>query len=117
MSNINLPECVACKVVIGNKKGYVITLYRSPSQNQSEFEHFLSELEHFLLSLENLLFNIRSKDPAFTILVGDFNARSKSWLVHDFTNNKSTQIESMSSMYCFSQIRTNTDPPKFIILH
>ena len=41
MGNISLPECLACEIVIGKKKGYVITLYRSPSQNQGEFEHFL----------------------------------------------------------------------------
>ena len=79
------------------KKGYVITLYRSPSQNQSEFEHFL-------LSLKNLLRNVRSKDPAFTILLGDFNARSKSWWVHDITNSEATQIESISLLYGFSQL-------------
>ena len=72
-------------------------LYRSPSQNQSEFEHFL-------LSLENLLCNIRSKDPAFKILLGDFNSRSKSWWVHDITNNEGTQIESISSLYGFFQL-------------
>ena len=49
----------------------MITLYCSPSQSQGEFEHFL-------LSLENHLGNIRNKDPAFEILLGDFNARSKS---------------------------------------
>ena len=97
MSNIHLPECLACEIVIGKKKGYVVTLYRSPSQNQSEFEHFL-------LSLVNLLCNVRIKDPAFTILLGDFNARSKSWWVHDITNNESTQIESISSLYGFSQL-------------
>ena len=79
------------------KKGYVITLYRSPSQNQSEFEHFL-------LSLKNLLRNVRSKDPAFTILLGDFNARSKSWWVHNVTNNKGTETESISLLYGFSQL-------------
>ena len=75
----------------------MITLYRSLSQNQSEFEHFL-------LSLEKLLCNIRNKDPAFTVLLGDFNARSKSWWVHDITNNEGTQIQSISSMYSFSQL-------------
>ena len=71
MSNINLPECLACGIVIGNKKGYMITLYRSPSQNQSEFEHFF-------LSLENLVCNLRSKDLDFAFLLGSLNARSKS---------------------------------------
>ena len=71
ISNINLLECLACEFVISKKEGYVITLYHSPSQNQSEFEHFL-------LSLENILCNITNKHPAFTILLGEFNARSKS---------------------------------------
>ena len=83
MSNINLLECLACKIVIGKKKGYVTALHRSPSQNKSEFEHFLP-------SLGKLLCNIRSKDPAFTILLDDFNARSKNWWVHYITNSKGT---------------------------
>ena len=75
----------------------MITLYRSPSQNQSEFEHFL-------LSLKNLLRNVRSKDPAFTILLGDFNARSKSWWVHDVIKIEGTPIDSISLLYDFSQL-------------
>ena len=89
MSNENLPESLACEIVIGKRKMYVITLYRSPSQNRSEFEYFL-------LSLEKLLCNLRKKDPAFTILLGDFNARRKSWWVHDITNSEGTQIEFIS---------------------
>ena len=75
----------------------MITLYRSPSQNQNEFEHFL-------LSLENILCNKRNKDPVFTILLGDFNARSKNWLVHNITNNEGTQIMSISLLYGFPQL-------------
>ena len=97
MSNISLLEYLACEIVIGKKKGYVITLYRSPSQNQGEFQHFL-------LSLENLLGNTRNQDPAFTILLGDFTSRSKSWWVHDVTNNDGIQIESISSLYGLSQL-------------
>ena len=33
MNNVNLPEYLVCEIVIGKKKGYVITLYCSPSQN------------------------------------------------------------------------------------
>ena len=73
----------------------MITLYCSLSQNQGEFEYFL-------LPLENLLGNIRYQDSAFTILLGDFNVRSKSWWVHSITNNESTEIESISPIYEFS---------------
>ena len=97
MSNINLSECLACEIVIGKKKEYVITLYCSSSQNQSKFEYFL-------LSLENLLCNIRNKDSAFTTLMSDFNVGPKSWWVHDITNNEGTQTESISLLYGFSQL-------------
>ena len=88
-NNRSLSECLTWKIVIGKKKGYVITLYQSPSENQGEFEHFI-------LSLENLPGNMRNQDPAYTILYGDFNARSKSWWVHDIIINEGTQIESIS---------------------
>ena len=93
MSNLSVPKCLTCEIVIGEKKGYLITLYCSPSQ-----------FEHFLLSLENLLGNIRNQDPAFTILLSDFNIRSESWWVHDFINSEGAQIESIGSLYGFSQL-------------
>ena len=92
MSNKSLSEFLACEIVIEKKKGYVITLYHSPDQNYGEFEYFL-------LSLENLLGDIRNEDPAFTILIAEFNTRSKSWWVHGITNNESTRTESLSSLF------------------
>ena len=90
MSNINLTECLACESVIGKKKEYVITFYRSPIQNQSEFEHFL-------LSLENLLCNIRNKDPALqfywvTVMPG--------LRVGGFTTSQTTKVHKLSLSVC-----------------
>ena len=59
---------------------------------------------NILLFLKNLLGNIRYQDPAFKILLGDFNARSKSWWVHGIINNEGKQTESISSLYGFSQL-------------
>ena len=39
--NISLAECLGCEIIIAKKKGFVINLYRSLSQNQGEFVHFL----------------------------------------------------------------------------
>ena len=36
----NLNECVIFEVFIKNKRGYVVLLYRSPSQTQDEFDIF-----------------------------------------------------------------------------
>ena len=71
--NINfLNECSLCEVTFDNKKGYITVLYRSSSQSSSEFDNILS-------GFENMLNVISSFKPDFLIILGDFNARSKSW--------------------------------------
>ena len=60
-SNSYLSECVTLEVTISNKKGYVITLYKFPSQTSDEFDFFIS-------NLEKLLINITSFDPHFDLI-------------------------------------------------
>ena len=45
-SNSYLSECFTLEVTISNKKGYIITLYRSPSQTSDEVDSFISNLEN-----------------------------------------------------------------------
>ena len=40
---LNLNECFALEINILNKKGYVISLYRSPSQSKDDLDQFLLE--------------------------------------------------------------------------
>ena len=71
--NINfLSECLLCEVTVNNKKGYIAVLYRSPSQTNTVFNDFIS-------SFEKLLQELSALNPDFSIVLGDFNARSKSW--------------------------------------
>ena len=65
----SLPECLVCEVTIQNKKGYVAVMYRSPSQSSIEFESFLS-------GFEDMLSSILFSKSQFTVILGDFNARS-----------------------------------------
>ena len=71
----NLNECVVIELNINNKKGYIISLYRSPSQSTDEFEEFL-------IRFDQTLHNICSLNPSFTMILGDFNAKSTSWYDH-----------------------------------
>ena len=41
-SNSNLSECLTLEVTTGNKKGYVIILYRSPSQTSDKPQSFIN---------------------------------------------------------------------------
>ena len=57
--------------VIKNKKGYVISLYRLPSQTKNEFDMFL-------INFEQLIGDIIAKNSLF-VITGDFNVRSTNW--------------------------------------
>ena len=55
-----------------NKKVIVSVIHRSPNQNISEFDLFLSNFEKFLS-------DINKHKPFLSIITGDFNARSSWW--------------------------------------
>ena len=108
-SNSYLSECLTLEVTISNKKGYVITLYRSPSQTSDEYESFISNLKKFLA-------NIIIFDPYSVILLGDFNAKSKSWSVNDSILGEGTILENFTSLYEMD-ICSNTYFKAFLKLH
>ena len=84
------PQCLLCQINISNKKGYIIVLYRSPSQTSTEFNNF----QH---NLEKILSDVKQLGSTFLIVLGDFNAKSKTWWTHDITTNEGVQIESLTS--------------------
>ena len=106
-SNSYLSECLTLEVTISNRKVYVITLYRSPSQTSDEFQSFIS-------NLEKLLININSFDPHFVILLGDFNAKSKSWSNNDTTAEEDTILENLTSLFELNQLISH---PTYTLQH
>ena len=94
-------------ITISNRKDYVITLYRPPSQTSDEFQSFTSNLEKFLI-------NINSFDPHFVILLGDFNAKSKSWSINDTTTEEGTILENVTSLFGLNQLISD---PTHILQH
>ena len=93
----SLKECLLLEVFIGNKKRFVLSLYRSPSQSQEGFYDFL-----FLL--DQLLSNIVSQNPTFLLVTGDFNARNSSWRKNDCITREGNKIESLTCSYGLSQL-------------
>ena len=92
-----LPECLVCEVSIQNKRGFLVTMYRSPSQSHDCFQNFLNEFE-------KLLSSIAEKKSDFTVIVGDFNARSTTWWSGDITTTEGTNIKALTSHHGFEQI-------------
>ena len=90
-------ECIIIELNIGKKKGFIISLYRSPSQSTDEFDDFLSNLDQTLNDISSL-------NPSFMMILGDFNAKSSSWYDKDITSPEGFHIESLTSFYSFTQI-------------
>ena len=83
--------------MIGNKICNFITLYRSPTQNQNDFQAFIEKLE---MNLETL----GQKNPFLMVVIGDFNAKSKHWCSQDSTDFAGNAIENVTSQFGLSQI-------------
>ena len=87
----NLSECIICGVSIQNCKGYIGVIYRSPSQNTTEFEEFLT-------NFEDILNSTASSSSLFTIILGDFNARSSFWWKNYKTTVEGAHLEALTSL-------------------
>ena len=84
------------EVTISNKKGYVFTFYRSPSQTFDEFDSFISNLEKLITSFDH--------EMRFVVLLGDFNAKSKSVSVNNTATEGGTISENLTSLYGMKQV-------------
>ena len=83
--------------MIGDKQCNFVALYRSPSENQDEFESFSKKLKITLdkLALDNLF---------MLVVIGDLNAKSKNWYPLDRTTYKGNTIETITSHFGLHQL-------------
>ena len=93
----NLSQCIVCEVFLQNCKGYIGIVYRSSSKDNIEFETFLSDLDE-------LLSKTASSNSLFTIILGDFNARSSASWKEDKTATEGTHLEALTSLHNFDQL-------------
>ena len=77
----NLDECLLCELSYKNKKCFIATLYRSPSQSREDFEKFHSNFEVLVKTISN------QKD-GISKTIDDFNARSSNWCKYGISNSK-----------------------------
>ena len=86
----HLQECLNIEFSRGKQICRLISLYRSPSQNQEEFNTFFDNLESNLetASLSN---------PFLTILIGDFNSKCASWYTKDNSTTEGWELRLLTS--------------------
>ena len=79
-----------------NKKVIVSVIYRPPSQNNREFDLFLS-------NFEKLLSDINKHKPFLSVITGDLNARYSSERSKDMDTIEGSKLFSITSSNCFPQ--------------
>ena len=72
-------------------------MYRPPSQNNDEFEVFLS-------NMEKLLNDINKHKPSLSVIISDFNGRSSHWWCKDINTTEGSNLLSLTSLNGFSQL-------------
>ena len=94
-------ECILCEVFIENRKGFIAVMYRFPSQNNDQFENFLS-------SFEDLINEITPSNPLFYLILGDSNARSPTWWDDDKISIEGTRLDALSLFHGLDQLIKET---------
>ena len=99
LSNSYLKECLILEVSINNKRGYVVSWYRSPNQTSDEFESFIT-------NLEKIVADISRSNLHFILLIGDFNAKSSNWSPNDTITAEGAQLDYFTALYGMKQVIT-----------
>ena len=92
----NQNECLIF-VSAKNKRVCVVSLYRSASQIQDEFDFFLT-------NFEQLISDIIANNPLFVLITGDVNVRSSNWWKNDLSTSEGIQVNSLTTSYSLSEI-------------
>ena len=85
-----------CRISIQNQTGYLVVTYRSHNQNNNEFNK--------LTNFERLLNHVKKLKSSFLLILGDFNARSKSWCLDDVTTYEGSKIDSLTTTHGLYQL-------------
>ena len=85
-----LPECIVSEFHINRRKYFFVVLYRSPSQNQAQFQDFIH-------NFESLVSKIADESPHCMIITGDLNCRSTNWWEGDIDNEEGISLEASTT--------------------
>ena len=92
-----IDQCILCEIKIQNTTGYIAVIYRSTSQSTNKFKEFLVNFDKSLKQVNML-------KSSFTIIIGDFDGRSRSWWSDDITSYEGSRIDSVTPTYEFHQL-------------
>ena len=102
-------EALLLEMSYNNKKGMVSVVCRSPSQNDVEFDTFLS---NFL----KLLNGINNPKPSLSVVTDDFNSRYSFWWSNDINTTEGLDLFSLTSSNGFSQFMNQHTRKQIVLL-
>ena len=113
--NAGVPQCS----ILGHTLFmlYINELLDDVICNDAIYAESTVEFDEFLSNFENLLNFVKGLKPSFTIIMSDYNARSKSWWPDDITSPEGTDINSLTTMHASANIRPNPSIAKLLVLH
>ena len=94
-----MQEYICFEVIIREKGCTFVVLYRSPSQNQDQFDQFDSDFSDHL-TLDNYVHS----NPFLLLVIGDLNAKSKNWYPLDKIPYDINKIDTITSHFGFHQL-------------
>ena len=93
----DLQESFIFELKVGDKLCNFISLYRSPSQTQDEFEKFSENLER---NLDCLFQN----NPFLVVVIRDFNVKSRTWYYHNKSSSGGNAVDIITKQYGLHQV-------------
>ena len=87
---VTLPEWVVREIHLDRKKNFVVVAYKSPSQDQQEFENSM-------FNFELMLSKMSTEKPYAVIITGDFDCGSIQWWANDNQNDEGKSFEPLTS--------------------
>ena len=89
-------ECIVAKVTVDKERCFLTCLFRSPSQNDDDFETFCSDLTFLLNSINKF-------QPSCSVLLGDLNAKHSEWCSTDKSNKPGIVLGNITSTAGYNQ--------------
>ena len=87
---VTLSECVVCELQVNRRKYFFVVAYRSPSQDQDEYNNFTT-------NFELMISKMFAENPHCLIITGDFNCRSTQWWENDIENSEGKLFEQITA--------------------
>ena len=92
-----MQEAIVTVTSVEYETCFFICFHRSRSQSHDELKNFFSELNL-------LLTNINNNQPAYSVLIGDFNAKCSKWCNSDKNNIAGLEVDDITTTAGFSQL-------------